>query len=112
MKPEYALTLSCRVAAILLLAGVAACTTGARNWARPGVSESQRSADYNECRSQMRAVMKQSYDIDQDISSSLGSDWRRLGQYNTQQSQLSQGDADSGAQVMRNCMTDKGYRPL
>jgi hypothetical protein len=60
----------------------------------------------------MRAATKQSYDIDQDITASRGGDWRRLGEYNSQSSQLSQGDADYGAAVMRNCMTAKGYRPL
>ena len=112
MKPENALTLSCRLAAIAVLAGLAACSNGAQNWARPGVSDSQRSADYGECRSQMRAVTKQSADIDQDITASRGGDWRKMGNYNSQQSQLTQGDADYAAQVMRSCMADKGYRPL
>ncbi len=112
MKPRNALTLSCRVAAIVLLAGLAACASGARNWSRPGVSDNQRAADYAECRSQMRAVSKQNDDIDQDITASRGSDWRRLGQYNSQQSQLSGADADYAAQVMRSCMKDKGYQAL
>jgi hypothetical protein len=112
MKPLNALTLSCRLGAIALLAGLAACSTGAKNWARPGVSDSQREKDYSECRSQMRAATKQSYDIDQDITASRGGDWRKLGDYNYQSSQLSQGDADYGASVMRGCMADKGYRPL
>jgi hypothetical protein len=112
MKPANALTVSCRVAAIAVLAGLAACSTGARNWAKPGGTDSQRSADYAECRSQMRAVTKQSADIDQDITASRGSDWRKLGNYDTQQSRLSQGDSDYAGQVMHDCMADKGYRPL
>jgi hypothetical protein len=94
------------------MAGLAACAGGARNWAKPGVSDSQRASDYAECRSAMRAVSKQNYDIDQDIAASRGNDWRRLGQYNSQQSLLSGADADYAAQVMRSCMKDKGYRAL
>ena len=112
MKPRNALTLSCRLAAIATLVGLAACASGARNWAKPGVSDSQRAADYAECRSEMRAVNKQNDDIDQDITASRGSDWRRLGQYNSQQSQLSQSDSDYAARLMRSCMKDKGYRAL
>lgn len=112
MKPRNALTLSCRLAAIVTLAGLAACASGARNWTKPGASDSQRAADYAQCRSQTRAVSKQNDDIDQDIAASRGNDWRRLGQYNSQQSMLSQSDADYAAQVMRSCMKDKGYQAL
>jgi len=113
MKPQNALTLSCRLTAIITLAGLAACANdGARNWSRPGVSDSLRNADYSECRSEMRAVTKQSDDIDQDITASRGSDWRKLGQYNSQQSQLAGADADYAARVLHDCMKDKGYQQL
>ncbi|HLZ65295.1 MAG TPA: hypothetical protein VKQ29_03635 [Aliidongia sp.] len=95
-----------------MLAGLAACASGARNWAKPGVSDSQRSADYAQCRSEMRAVSKQSNDIDQDITATRGGDWRKVGQYNSQQSQLAGADSDYAAQVMRSCMKDKGYQAL
>ena len=101
------------VLAGVALGGLAGCaSTGARNWAKAGVSDSQRSADYSQCRSETRAATRQSDDIDQDITSSLGSDWRKLGQYHSQQSQLAGSDSDNAAQIMRSCMTDKGYRPL
>lgn len=58
----------------------------------------------------MRAVSKQSYDIDQDITASRGNDWRKMGNYNSQQSQLAGGDADYAARVMHDCMRDKGYQ--
>jgi hypothetical protein len=113
MKPRNALTLSCRLAAIVALTGLAACVSGGeRNWGRPGVSDSQRSADYSQCRSEMRAVSKQSNDIDQDITASRGSDWRKLGQYNSQQSQLAGVDSDYAARVLHDCMKDKGYQQL
>ena len=113
MKPRNALTLSCRLAAFVALSGLAACASGGeRNWGRPGVSDSQRSADYSQCRSEMRAVSKQSDDIDQDITASRGSDWRKLGQYNSQQSQLAGVDSDYAARVLRDCMKDKGYQQL
>jgi len=114
MKPRNALTYPCRVAAIVGLAfGLAACASaGAKNWSKPGVSDNQRASDYGECRSETRAISKQNDDIDQDITASRGSDWRKLGQYNSQSSQLSGADADYAAQVMRDCMKDKGYRAL
>jgi hypothetical protein len=113
MKPRNALTLSCRLAAFAALAGVAACvSSGERNWGRPGVSDSQRSADYSQCRSEMRAVSKQADDINQDITASRGSDWRKYGQYNSQQSQLAGVDSDYAARVLHDCMKDKGYQQL
>ena len=112
MKPLNALTLSCRLGAIAVLVGLAACSTASRNWVRPGASDAQRDKDYDVCHSQMRSATKQAYDIDQDITASRGSDWRRMGNYNSQSSQLSQGDADYGAQVLSSCMTDKGYRHI
>lgn len=113
MKPRNALTLSCRLAAFVALAGITACaSSGERNWGRPGVSDSQRSADYSQCRSEMRAVSKQSDDINQDITASRGSDWRKYGQYNSQQSQLAGVDSDYAARVLHDCMKDKGYRQL
>lgn len=113
MKPRIALTLSCRLAAIAALVGVAACAdSGYKNWGKPGVSDSQRSADYAQCRSEMRAVSKQSDDINQDITASRGGDWRKLGEYNGQQSQLAGSDANYAAQVLHDCMKDKGYRQL
>jgi hypothetical protein len=111
MKPLNALTHPCRVAAIVALVGLAACAnSGAKNWSKSGVSDSQRDADYAECRSEMRAVTRQSDNIDQDITASRGSDWRRVGQYNSQQSQLAGVDADYAAQVLTDCMLTKGYR--
>ncbi|HEV2672958.1 MAG TPA: hypothetical protein VGV37_00355 [Aliidongia sp.] len=95
-----------------MLAGLAACSTGARNWTKSGGDDNQRNADYAECRSEMRAVTKQSADIDQDITASRGGDWRKMGDYGSQRSQLTGGDADYAAQIMQSCMTDKGYRPL
>jgi hypothetical protein len=113
MKPRNALTYPCRAAAIVgLVLGLAACASGAKNWSKPGVSDSQRASDYAQCRSEMRAVSKQSADIDQDITASRGGDWRKYGQYDSQSSQVSGADADYAAQVMRDCMKDKGYRAL
>jgi hypothetical protein len=113
MKPRNALTLSCRLAAIVAVAGLAACASHAdRNWDRPGVSDNQRAADYAECRSEMRAVTKQSDNINQDITASRGSDWRRMGDYDSQQSQLAGADSDYAARVLHDCMKDKGYRQL
>ena len=60
----------------------------------------------------MRAVGRQSDNIDQDITASRGGDWRKMGQYNSQQSQLAGVDADYAARVLRDCMKDKGYQPL
>jgi hypothetical protein len=112
MKPQNALIHPCRVAAIVALVGLAACAdnSGAKNWGKTGVSDSQRTADYAECRSEMRAVTRQSDNIDQDITASRGSDWRKVGQYSSQQSQLAGVDADYAAQVLRDCMQTKGYR--
>jgi hypothetical protein len=113
MKPRNALRLSCRLAALFALAGLAGCVNGAeRNWGRPGGSDAQRSADYSQCRSEMRAVSKQNDNIDQDITASRGGDWRRMGDYNSQQSQLAGADSDYAARVLHDCMKNKGYQQL
>jgi len=112
MKPEQVLTLSCHLVAIVCLLGLAGCASGAKNWAKSGGTDAQRSADYAQCQSAVKGTTRRERNIDQDIAASRGGDWRNAGQYNYQQSQIGSSDEDYARRLMLSCMQGKGYRPL
>lgn len=110
MKCRHALALrsSFFFAVAALLAG---CSNPAAHWVKGSMTETERSADYDECRSEMRAATAHDYAVDTDITASRGQDWKRFGQYNNEESQLTSSDAEYSNHVLFTCMTGKGYHP-
>lgn len=96
--------------AFMLLAGLAACSSGETAFERPNTSPATREADYADCRSEAKATTRQSVGIDEDIAAS-SADSHIGGDYATRLSNSTgAGESEFGA-VLETCMQAKGYRP-
>ena len=111
MKPSDRLIFSCLYRALLPVLLLSGCASAASGWQKGGVTDTQRNADYAECKSEMRASVGSRLGVDQDIESTRGSDWRQSGTYDMNVSSNSGADRDYANHVLYSCMVDKGYHP-
>ena len=92
----------------VLLAG---CADEAGRWAKAGAKEEAVSSDYEDCRSEARALSQRDAAIDADIMASRGADWQRAGTLGVKQDEMAAHTRIRTQDIIARCMASKGYKP-
>jgi hypothetical protein len=98
------------VVCVLLGFLLAACADEGGRWAKAGGNPSATNSDYEDCRSEARAVTQRDAAIDADILASRGADWQRAGTLGVQQDDMAAHTKVRARDVINRCMASKGYK--
>ena len=91
--------------AMAMLAGCG----GRADWVRTGADEATVTGEYQDCLALAGGAVKTEADIDQDILTTRGDDWRRAGIGQMQTRTMREHTRDRGTAIVDACMRSKGF---